>query len=101
MAPACDDGDACTDDTCVTATLGTCTDDPAQSYCTFTPNGSCVTTTTTSSTTTTTMPFGQHPMSGQKLVIKRSASGRQTLIFVTKDPAAYVPAIGLPTIPRP
>ena len=101
MAPACDDGDSCTDDACVTAAIGTCTDDPVQNYCTHMPNGSCVTTTTATppTTTTTTMPFGQHPMSGQKLVIKRSASGRQTLIFVTKDPAAYVPAIGAPDDP--
>ena len=94
MAPACDDGDPCTDDACVTATIGTCTDDPAQSYCTHTQNGSCTTTTTTSSTTTTTMPSVQHPMTGQKLVLKRSASGRETLIFVTKDPMAYVAAVG-------
>lgn len=93
MAPACDDGDSCTDDTCVTATIGTCTSDPVQNYCTNTQNGSC-TTTTTSSTTTTTMPLGQHPMTGQKLVIERNSKGRQTLIFVTKDPLAYVPTVG-------
>jgi hypothetical protein len=97
MAPACDDGDSCTDDTCVTATIGTCTDDPAQDYCTHVQNGSCVTTTSTSTTSTTTtslLPFGHYPVTGQKLLLKQSSSGRQTLVFVTKDPTAFVPALG-------
>jgi len=57
------------------------------------------TSSTTTSTTTSSLPLGHYPVTGQKLVLKRSASGGQTLIFVTKDPTAFVPAIGGPDDP--
>jgi hypothetical protein len=95
FAPACDDGTGCTDDACVETTLGTCTDMTPVAVCVNTPNGSCATTTTTStSTTTTSLPPTHHPISGERLVLKRSSSGRQILVFVSKDPTVYVPAFG-------
>jgi hypothetical protein len=97
MAPACDDGTSCTDDACVSTTIGTCTDDPPVNVCVNTQNGTCSTTTTTSttiSTTTSLLPADQHPVTGSRLILKKSSSGRETLIFVSKDPAVYVPAFG-------
>jgi hypothetical protein len=99
--PACDDGDPCTDDTCETAVVGTCTALP-QAVCINTQNGTCVTTTSTStstSTTTTSLPLGHHPVTGAKLVLKRNSKGRETLTFVSKDPNVYVPAFGGPDDP--
>lgn len=97
LAPACDDGTTCTDDACVATTLGTCTEMAPVAVCVNTPNGSCATTTTTTTSTTTTsssLPSTHHPISAQRLLLKRSSSGRQTLVFVSKDPAVYVPAFG-------
>jgi hypothetical protein len=97
LSPACDDGDPCTDDACVSSTIGTCTNAPAVDVCTNTQSGSCVTTTSTStsSTTTTSMiPPSHHPVTGAKLVIKKSANGRESLTFVTRDPTIFVPAVG-------
>lgn len=97
MAPACDDGSSCTDDTCVSTTVGTCTDVAPTNVCVNTQNGTCSTTTTTSSTTSTTttlLPAGDHPVTGSRLILKKSSSGRETLIFVTKDPSVYVPTFG-------
>jgi hypothetical protein len=97
MAPACDDGTSCTDDACVSIMLGTCTDVPPSNVCVNTQNGTCSTTTTsstTSSTTTSLLPADQHPVTGSKLVLKKSSSGRETLIFVSKDPTVYVAAFG-------
>ena len=96
-SPACDDGDACTDDACVSSTVGTCTDMAPVDVCTNTQNGSCATTTsssTSTTTTSTTIPPTHHPVTGTKLVLKKSASGRETLTFITKDPTVYVPPFG-------
>lgn len=50
------------------------------------------TTTVPSSTTTTTVPgFTDRPIDGRKLVIKRSSSGREKAVFVSKDPNALFP----------
>ncbi len=101
MAPTCDDGDSCTDDACVTTTVGTCSA-TSVAVCVNTPNGSCSTTTSTSTTTTTsssTIPPGHYPVTGRKLVLKKSSSGRETLIFVTSDPTVLVPAFGGPDDP--
>jgi hypothetical protein len=96
MSPACDDGDSCTIDTCVNSTVGTCTATPVD-VCINTQNGICATTTSSSTSTTTTstlLAADQHPVTGTKLVLKKAASGRETLIFVTKDPTVYVPPFG-------
>jgi hypothetical protein len=101
LAPACNDGDACTNDACQPAVVGTCTETPV-AVCVNAPNGSCPTTTstsTTTSTTTTSLPPEHYPVTGSKLVLKRNANGRQTLIFVTRDPGAFVPAFGGPDDP--
>jgi hypothetical protein len=84
----------------VSTTIGTCTDVPPSNVCVNTQNGLCTTTTTPGTTTTTTLlPPDQHPVTGAKLLMKKSSSGRETLIFVTKDPAVYVPAFGAPDDP--
>jgi hypothetical protein len=100
MSPACDDGDSCTDDACVNTTVGPCPD--LVDVCINTQNGSCTTTTSSSTSTTTTttlLPATHHPVAGTKLVIKKAASGKETLIFVTKDPTVYVPPFGGPDDP--
>ena len=97
LSPACDDGDPCTDDLCVSSTIGTCTNVAPVDICTNTQTGSCVTTTSTSTsstTTTSTIPSSHHPVTGAKLVIKKSANGRESLTFVTRDPSIFVPAVG-------
>ena len=102
MASECDDGDSCTIDACVSSTVGTCTDMPPVNICTNTQNGICSTTTSSSTSTTTTttlLPVGHHPVTGTKLVLKKSASGKETLVFVTKDPSVYVPPFGGPDDP--
>ena len=101
MASECDDGDSCTIDACVNTTVGTCTSTPVN-VCTNTQNGICSTTTSSSTSTTTTttlLPVGHHPVTGTKLVLKKSATGKETLIFVTKDPTVYVPPFGGPDDP--
>jgi hypothetical protein len=102
MSPACDDGDSCTIDTCVNTTVGTCVELPPVNVCVNTQNGICATTTSSSTSTTTTttlIPATHHPVAGTKLVIKKAASGKETLIFVTKDPTVYVPPFGGPDDP--
>lgn len=101
MAPACDDRDPCTDDTCETQVVGTCTETPV-AVCVNTQNGTCVTTTSTStstSTTTSSLPPLHFPMIGAKLVLKQNSKGRETLTFVSKDPNVYVPPFGGPDDP--
>ena len=102
LSPACDDGDSCTIDTCVPTLVGSCTELPPVNACMNTQSGLCATTTSSSTSTTTTttlLPVGHHPVAGTKLVIKKAASGKETLIFVTKDPTVYVPPFGGPDDP--
>ena len=103
----CDDGNPATTDTCCNTPVGVCgnavacTHDAAPVCFATTTSTTLPSTTSThtttsssSSSTTTSTTLLDRPVTGVKLELRRTSSGRERVVFVSKDPAFLFPAIG-------